>query len=120
MPLAFVGAGLLEMKTSLLMDRKMTFFHRCEHFEMPPLEVADAIVGLAGPIKEAGGKITEEALELGLRGCWQFSVQAASHRGCCVEDRRCARRGHRLQCRRYGDQGRQRRSEDEGRASRMA
>lgn len=64
MPLAFVGAGLLEMKTTLLKDRKMTFFHRCEHFEMPPLDVTDAIVGLASPIRAAGGEITVEALEL--------------------------------------------------------
>ena len=64
MPLAFVGAGLLEMKTTLLQDRKMTFFHRCEHYEMPPLDVADAIVGLSGPIRDAGGEITETALHL--------------------------------------------------------
>lgn len=62
MPLAFVGAGLLELQTTLLKDRKMTFFHRCEHFEMPPLDVADALVGLVGPIRQAGGEITEEAL----------------------------------------------------------
>ena len=64
MPLAFLGAGLLEMKTTLLRDRKMTFFHRCEHFEMPPLETVDAVVGLARPIGEAGGKIANEALRL--------------------------------------------------------
>lgn len=64
MPLAFVGAGLLEMKTTLLQDRKMTFFHRCEHFEMPPLDVTDAMVGLAGPIRDTGGTITDEALDL--------------------------------------------------------
>ncbi len=64
MPLAFLGAGLLEMKTTLLRDRKMTFFHRCEHFEMPPLETGDAMVGLARPIREAGGEISGEALRL--------------------------------------------------------
>lgn len=64
MPLAFLGAGLLEMKTTLLRDRKMTFFHRCEHFEMPPLETSDAVVGLARPISEAGGEIAGEALKL--------------------------------------------------------
>ncbi|WP_419839078.1 ATP-binding protein [Candidatus Poriferisodalis sp.] len=64
MPLAFVGAGLLEMKTTLLQDRKMTFFHRCEHYEMPPLDASDAMIGLASPIRDAGGTITDEALEL--------------------------------------------------------
>lgn len=64
MPLAFLGAGLLEMKTTLLRDRKMTFFHRCEHFEVPPLDTGDAMVGLARPIREAGGTIDDEALRL--------------------------------------------------------
>lgn len=64
MPLAFLGAGLLELKHTLMRDRKMTFFHRCDHFDMPPLEAADAVAGLAGPIRDAGGTITSEALGL--------------------------------------------------------
>ena len=64
MPLAFVGAGLLELKHTLMRDRKMTFFHRCEHFEMPPLTIADAVIGLAGTIRSGGGTITDEALRL--------------------------------------------------------
>ena len=67
MPLAFLGAGLLELKHTLMQDRKMTFFHRCEHFDMPPLETDDATVGLAGPIRGVGGTITNEALALAAR-----------------------------------------------------
>lgn len=67
MPLALLGAGLLELKHTLLRDRKMTFFHRCEHFDMPPLTIEDAAVGLAGPIRSAGGTITGEALRLAAR-----------------------------------------------------
>ena len=67
MPLAFIGAGLLEMRRTLMQDRKMTFFHRCEHYEMPPLEVDDAIVGLSAPIANAGGEITDDALRLASR-----------------------------------------------------
>ena len=64
MRLAFLGAGLLELKHTLMRDRKMTFFHRCEHFDMPPLDVGDATVGLVDPITSAGGAITDEALRL--------------------------------------------------------
>ncbi|WP_419925869.1 type IV toxin-antitoxin system AbiEi family antitoxin domain-containing protein [Candidatus Poriferisocius sp.] len=65
LPLAFLGAGLLELKHTLLGDRKMTFFHRCEHFDMPPLATEDAAIGLAGPIQSSGGTITGTALALG-------------------------------------------------------
>ena len=62
-PLAFIGAGLLEMKHTLMRDRKMTFFHRCEDYEMPPLLEEDAIDGIYTPVAAAGGSITSEALE---------------------------------------------------------
>lgn len=62
-PLAFVGAGLLELKHTLMRDRKMTFFHRCEDYEMPPLTEEDAVAGIHMPIAAAGGSITAEALK---------------------------------------------------------
>ena len=62
MPLALVGAGLLEMRHTLMRDRKMTFFQRCEDYEMPPLSEEDAVQGLHQPIAAAGGSITSEAL----------------------------------------------------------
>ena len=34
LPLACVGAGLSEMKNTLMLDRKMTFFHRCETYDL--------------------------------------------------------------------------------------
>ena len=64
MPLAFLGAGLLELKHTLMRDRKVTFFHRCEHFDIPPLSTADAVVGFAGPIRGSGGVISDDALRL--------------------------------------------------------
>ena len=62
MPLAFVGAGLLELKHTLLQDNKMTFFHRCENYDMRPLTFSDAYTALSAPIKAAGGSITDDAL----------------------------------------------------------
>ena len=63
MPLAFIGAGLLEMRYTLLADRKLTFFHRCDQFDMPPLERIDAMEGLRRTIMEAGGHISNDALQ---------------------------------------------------------
>lgn len=62
LPLAFVGAGLLEMQYTLLADKKVTFFHRCEHYAMPPLERIDAMEGIRKTITEAGGIIENDAL----------------------------------------------------------
>lgn len=64
MPLAFLGAGLLEMRLTLMSDKRMTFFQRCEDYEMPPLLVEECIQGLHRPINDAGGSITAEALQL--------------------------------------------------------
>ena len=63
LPLAFIGAGLLAMRHTILQDKKMTFFHRCEHYELPPLDYADAVRGLRHPIHDFGGTITEDALK---------------------------------------------------------
>lgn len=64
MPLAFLGAGLSEMKLTLMNDKKMTFFHRCEDYEMPPLLIEDCVKGLHCPINEANGSIATSALRL--------------------------------------------------------
>ena len=61
LPLAFVGAGLLEMRYTLLADTKITFMQRCERHEMPELDEADIAVGLCLPVRDAGGDITLEA-----------------------------------------------------------
>ncbi len=61
-PLAFLGAGLPEIKHTLLRDRKLTFFQRCEPYDMPPLSASDASVGLIHPIRAAGGSIAGDAL----------------------------------------------------------
>ena len=67
LPLAFVGAGLLEMRYTLLADTKITFMQRCERYEMNSLKEADAAVGMGLPIRDAGGDITPEALRVATR-----------------------------------------------------
>lgn len=62
LPLAFVGAGLLEMKYTLMEGKKNTFFKRCHSYDMPPLTYPDALQGIRFPIKEMGGTITGSAL----------------------------------------------------------
>ena len=49
LPLAFVGAGLLEMRYTLLADTKITFMQRCERYEMNSLKEADVAVGDGSP-----------------------------------------------------------------------
>lgn len=84
LPLAFVGAGLLEMRYTLLADTKITFMQRCERYEMHPLVPADVAVGLSLPIRDAGGDITSEALQaatafVGESGHGPYKLQILGH-----------------------------------------
>ena len=69
LPLAVVAAGLSEMKHTLLMDKKMTFFRRCARIDMPGLDLADATAGLRLSVLDAGGAFEGEALSLAARSC---------------------------------------------------
>ena len=62
LPLAFIGAGLLEMQYTILQDKKMTFLQRSEPYRLPELDHADALAGLRHTINDAHGEITEPAL----------------------------------------------------------
>ena len=62
MPLAFVGAGLAEMQMTLMLDKKLTFFHRCEQYNTEPLSTTDAAAGLRRTVIEADGAIDQDAL----------------------------------------------------------
>ena len=63
-PLAFVGAGLTQIRHTLLEDKKMAFFQRCRDFDMPPLTNADALRCLSKTVRDAGGEFRGEALSL--------------------------------------------------------
>ena len=69
LPLAVIAAGLSELKHTLLMDKKMTFFRRCARLDMPDLTVADALQGLRLPVIDAGGAFDQEALRFAARAC---------------------------------------------------
>lgn len=62
LPLAFVGAGLSDMKHTLLEDNKITFFHRSGKFDMRPLTVSDSMRCLRKTINDAGGAFEDSAL----------------------------------------------------------
>ena len=81
LPLAFVGAGLSEMKYTVLQDKKMTFFRRCEQYDMPPLTEADVAKGLLHPIQDFGGEITDDALRLAVEsiGTLPYKLQLVGH-----------------------------------------
>ena len=69
LPLAVIAAGLSEMKLTLLMDKKMTFFRRCARLDMPDLTVADALQGLRLPVLDAGATFDQDALRFAARAC---------------------------------------------------
>ena len=84
LPLAFVGAGLLEMRYTLLADTKITFMQRCERYETHPLNQADVAVGVCRPIRDAGGDITPGALRaatgfVGESGHGPYKLQILGH-----------------------------------------
>ena len=64
LPLAFLGAGLSEAKNTILLDNKMSFFKRCEQYDMPSIGFPDAWVGIKAPIERANGSIADDALKV--------------------------------------------------------
>ena len=69
LPLAVMSAGLSDMKHTLLLDKKMTFFRRCSRFDVPGLSGADIIAGLRIPVVESGGSIDRDALDFAAQTC---------------------------------------------------
>ncbi|MDE0269171.1 MAG: ATP-binding protein [Acidimicrobiaceae bacterium] len=81
LPLAFLGAGLSQMKHTLLADNKMTFFQRCARNDMPPLSAADAMHGLRQTVRSANGSINDEALRFAAEasGTLPYRLQLVGH-----------------------------------------
>ena len=69
LPLAVAAAGLSEMKHTLLMDKKMTFFRRCARLDLPDLSTADAMEGLRLSVLDAGGTFDQDALRSAAAAC---------------------------------------------------
>lgn len=42
LPVGFIGAGLVDLRYTILQDKKMTFIQRCEQEQTGPLEIAEA------------------------------------------------------------------------------
>ena len=64
LPIAFVGAGLLEMASTVLSDRMSTFLHRCAQHELGPLSNPESGRALAEPIRAIGGTLEAADLEV--------------------------------------------------------
>lgn len=62
LPIAFVGAGLLEMTSTVLSDRMSTFLHRCAQHELGPLNRSESGRALDEPIRAGGGSVEESDL----------------------------------------------------------
>ncbi|MCY4424499.1 MAG: hypothetical protein OXC06_15670 [Acidimicrobiaceae bacterium] len=52
--LAFIGAGLAQMKHGLLNRPGFTFFRRCDHNDVGHLGLDDAVMAIAQPLQDAG------------------------------------------------------------------
>ncbi|MCY3538366.1 MAG: AAA family ATPase [bacterium] len=88
LPLAFLGAGLSEMKHTLLDDQKMTFFARCDRSDMPPLKSLDAARFLAKTVTDAGGSFEGDALTSlsEASGSLPYKMQLVGHCAWMVAD----------------------------------
>lgn len=62
LPLAFLGAGLGDIRYGLLSDKKMTFFQRCHRKDVGMISPALAIRGIRDTINDTGGSIDTEAM----------------------------------------------------------
>ncbi len=63
LPVAFVGAGLKALETTLLQDSSVTFLQRCARYEIGYLDRASAWQALEQPVVDIGGRVTPDALE---------------------------------------------------------
>ena len=88
LPLALLGAGLSEMKHTLLEDKKMTFFQRCHREDMPALTAADAARFLSRTVSDAGGAFDGDALDslAEASGPLPFRMQLVGHYAWLIAD----------------------------------
>lgn len=88
LPLALLGAGLSEMKHTLLEDKKMTFFQRCHREDMPPLTAAEAARFLTRTVRDAGGAFDGDALSLlaASAGALPYRMQLVGHYAWLIAD----------------------------------
>ena len=63
LPVAFLGAGLLDVKNTILADKRITFFHRVPRHGMEPLRRSEIETFLRTTIADADGGITDTAAE---------------------------------------------------------
>ena len=63
LPVAFLGAGLLDVKNTILADKRITFFHRVPRHGMEPLRRSEIETFLRTTIADAGGRISDDAAE---------------------------------------------------------
>lgn len=71
-PVAFVAAGLPETINGLVNADVSTYLRRAERVTLENLLPEDTRVALSVPIEEAGGRISESALELAVEGTGNY------------------------------------------------
>lgn len=83
LPVAFAGAALPEIDSTVLNDREMTFFQRCARSQIGPLQDADTELALHWPITNAGKAIHYEALRVMVEASrgHPYSIQLLGYHG---------------------------------------
>ncbi len=81
LPVAFVGAALPEVLHTMLADRRLSFFRRCEQHEIAALSEEDARFFFQQGIRDGGGAIAPDALEMLVRHAegYPYKMQLLGH-----------------------------------------
>ncbi|WP_419838485.1 ATP-binding protein [Candidatus Poriferisodalis sp.] len=64
LPIAVIAAGLPDLRLTFFVDRKLSFFVRSSHADLPHITAAQAYRFFRDSISDAGGHVTEEALSI--------------------------------------------------------
>ncbi len=95
LPMAFVGAALPEIESTILNDRGMTFFQRCARAPLQPLDPSAARIALLRPIMDAGREVVDEALDVMVKASagHPFTIQLLGYHSwqAAFEDRQAPR-----------------------------
>lgn len=81
LPVAFVGAALPEVLYTMLRDPRLSFFRRCDQYEIGAVSDEEARLFFEQGVNDAGGSITAEAGDLLVRHAvgYPYKMQLLGH-----------------------------------------
>lgn len=81
MPVAFVGAALTEVLFTMLRDPRLSFFRRCEQYELGAVNDEEVSLFFDRGVKDGGGALDEDARDLLVRRAegYPYKMQLLGH-----------------------------------------